>query len=470
MAILEGETLEASDAPDGPLPAALRDPLGCLRRRWPWMVVALLAGLAATAVFVFRKSPRYVASATVVVTSQRIPEEFVRPTVEEDALARVDTLLGEVLSRDALANLVSKHELYLDLQGSLPSEELLARVRADIEVSEEEANVRSRSRSEAARLLRISFVAHRPDVAAAVANEVADLMTAGSIRIRTRQARLTTVFLRRELERAEPELRELDRRIAEFKERYRGELPAEFAANVAKLERLQQERQSLALQIAETETRLASLSSATVSSGEDAPPEVRIVQLRGELAEALGVMTERNPEVLRLRRQIEQLEVEIGRVEGEDAQASGPSLVVSSRRTVDELRSQLAVTEAEIRALDDRVSRTPAREEALGALEERQTVLRENYLEFLRKVQEAELAEDLEEAQQGAHFAVVDRAMPPSKPTGDRGKTLAAGVTLSLALFVGVGILLEIVDPVIVTVAQLELEGLPVLGSAPHIL
>ena len=60
------------------VPDFIKDPVGMLRRRWLWMTAVLVAGLAATGAIVFRIEPSYLATATILVASQRIPEEFVR--------------------------------------------------------------------------------------------------------------------------------------------------------------------------------------------------------------------------------------------------------------------------------------------------------------------------------------------------------------------------------------------------------
>ena len=78
----------------------LGDPLGILRRRWPWMTLALLAGLLATASFGYLWKPRFVATTTMMVSSQQIPEDFVRPTVRDDSLERMDAMVGDVLSQN----------------------------------------------------------------------------------------------------------------------------------------------------------------------------------------------------------------------------------------------------------------------------------------------------------------------------------------------------------------------------------
>ena len=173
-----------------------------------------------------------------------------------------------------------------------------------------------------------------------------------------------------------------------------------------------------------------------------------------------------------LRSSIERLEAEVAAAPKTDAQLDPMihPMPAVTRNKLDRLRKQLASTEESIVELDAHVSRTPARREAIAALEEREGVLRENYLGFLRKVQEAELAQSLEAAQQGARFSIAELAEPSTIPIRSRLNYLMLGVLASLALSAAIGLLLEALDPVLVTKDQIEAAGdLPVLGSAPHL-
>src|SRR5262249_6161347 len=147
-----------------------------------------------------------------------------------------------------------------------------------------------------------------------------------------------------------------------------------------------------------------------------------------------------------------------------------PSLIAAEQHTIEELKRQLAQTEADLADLDRRVAETPARQEELDGMVQREGVLRETYVSFLKKVQEAELSESLESAQHGERFSVIEQAEPPTKPSRSRLKYLAVGLVAALGLGSAVGIALELLDPVLVTPRQLEREsGLPVLGSVPRI-
>ena len=466
MALDEQEELPSQQN----LPDVLRDPWGTLRRRWIPILLVLVAGLAATTVFVILKKPRYLATATVLVTSQQIRDDLVQATLRDDVAQRVSAMVGEILSREQLVRLIEKHDPYPELREARTLDEIATLVRDDTSI-EVKRGLSLGGPRETANLLEVRFEAYDPKTAANFANDLASLLADQSIRLRTQQASLVTRFLRGELERAERELRDQSRLIREFKEKYRGELPRELTANIGKLDRLQQQRQSLAIQIAEANTQLATLTSQPAASLGEESPEARLAALRAELRAMSQTLTARHPDRMALERRIRELEDQI-QTEGSEpgAAPSRSSLITAASQTLEELRAQLAATEQQLVDLDARVGRTPARQEELAALEEREGVLRESYLDFLRKVQEAELAESLESAQQGERVTVLERAIPPMKPTGSRLKYLAAGVVASLALALFTALVLESIDPVLVTADQLEIAaGARLLGTAPHI-
>jgi uncharacterized protein involved in exopolysaccharide biosynthesis len=140
------------------------------------------------------------------------------------------------------------------------------------------------------------------------------------------------------------------------------------------------------------------------------------------------------------------------------------------QREVDALRTQAREVEQKIRELDATVATIPARQEELTELEQREALLRDRFVNAARKVQEAELAENLQHAKQGFQVSQLDVAIPPSEPMRTRWKkaVLAAGAVLGASVMTG--LLLEFIDPVIVSSRQLEAKtGAIPLGVVPRI-
>jgi uncharacterized protein involved in exopolysaccharide biosynthesis len=448
----------------GGLPPFVQDPLGVLRRRWRWMLAALLLGLGATGAYVgLLMQPRYEATATVLVASQRVAESFVRPGVSADPFEKINAMVGEVLSTDNLVRLIEEHDLYPELRRRERMAAVVGRMREDVRVEAEQG---VGSYYDKARTFEIAYGAPDPDLAAAVANGIAASFQTASTRIRTEQARMALEFLNRALDEADRELREQNREITEFHERYRGELPADLDPNLARIERMQQQRQSLGLQIAETETRLAMLAS-TEDKGS---PEARVNELRARVRAEAAVNTEDHPNLRSLRRQLESAEADLAVQRAAGGLQSRNAIGGAAMRTVDELRRQDIELGAEIAELEARVARIPARAEVLTAMEEKAKVLRETYIDFLRKVHDAELSLDLETQQTDERVSVLNPAQPPAHPERSRATLLLLGVVASFGMALGIGVLFEMLDPVLLTSEQVEGAGnLPVLGSVAQI-
>ena len=460
------EEYEVEEAGQQGVADALRDPRGVLRRRWRPMALVFAAGVALDLLWVLLQPPLYRAHATVLVESQKVSEEFVRPTTQEDAVERINALTGEVLSRQKLQEIIEQRNLYPDLAKEHHLTEALVMLRSSLDVSLDRGIMGASGRPERARILAIDFVDENPQTAADVANDIARAFNLAGIRLGTQQARLTTEFMRREVENNEAALREQSKKVTEYQEQHRGALPAEMESNLRRLERLQQQRNSLAMQIAEAETRAASIAA---QAGTPDSPSSRLPDLRAQLAKELSINTESHPNVIQLRRQIALLEQELAK-HPESGGASGRwSVAEAARGEVTQLRQQLADADREIIDLDGVVATAPALAEALSALQERETALREAYQDSQRKLKEAELAENLALAQQGDRVSVLDTAYPPTKPERTRWKTAAVGMVGSLALAFFAGLFLEWQNPVLTSRGSLEAAGVPVLGTVPRI-
>jgi uncharacterized protein involved in exopolysaccharide biosynthesis len=144
------------------------------------------------------------------------------------------------------------------------------------------------------------------------------------------------------------------------------------------------------------------------------------------------------------------------------------ALIDAERRDIQTMRELIVRADAEIAAVNEQIDRTPRVTEELAALQQKEEVLREDYLSALRKVEAAELAETLESAQQGGQVSVLDNASPPNSPVRPRWIVALAGLALSAGLAVGVAVLLELIDPVVVGARYVrKMSDAPVLGSLP---
>ncbi|MCU0668069.1 MAG: hypothetical protein MUF70_01805 [Myxococcota bacterium] len=453
------------EGPQAGLPDWLRDPVAVLRRRWQAMLVALLVGFAVTAVATALRKPVYLAQASVLLATQKVTEDLVKPTTQASPLEGIDAFAAEALSSANLKRVIDEFGLFPEEREARSSEEVAAMMRENISIEAVEANARPQGpmRFEKSKVLSIGYESYSATQAAAVATRLAQIFQAEGLRMRSEQARLATEFMRREVKSAEEALRVQKAAIAEFEEQHRGELPSDLEMSQRRIERLQDQRNSLATALAEAETRFAT----STGPADAASPGARLAAAKAQLASQRAVNTDTHPNVISLKRQIADLEREVRTSGGGGGGGGGYGV---GRRELANYREQIAAADAEMEQLELRMARMPQREVELAGLQQRAKVVEESYFQLLAKLKEAELAESLELSQQGGVVAVLQEATPPLTPEKGRLKIAAAGVFASLGLAFALAMLLELRDPVIATAQGVEaLAGVPVLGVMPKV-
>jgi uncharacterized protein involved in exopolysaccharide biosynthesis len=445
----------------GGLPEFLLDPIGVFHRRWLPMALCFAIGLLATIVAVIVWKPEFLATATILITSQQIPKDFVRPTVEEDSLANISGMLGEVLSAERLSDVIDRLHLFPEKISKVPRMDLVNQIRSRVTTAPSNRPGGGGSQSV---VYEISYNSRDPQEAAAVSNALAALFVEVSVARRNTQAQRTTVFLRNAMERAEKELREQSSQITDFRQAHRGDLPEELEPSLRRLDLLSSQRESLASQITAKEDRVLSISSQGSGATEN---EAMIGDLRHQLAKEIAIHTDEHPNVIALRERLKRLE------ETNQKSPLPPTtthMIEDERREIGRLREQRDRVDGMITELNQRVERIPRVAEELAALQQREVVLRDDYTGAMRKVEAAELAENLESARQGGQVSVLDEAVAPAAPKLSRSLIGLIGFAASIGLAVAVAALLELIDPVVIGVAQIgKLSDRPVLGTVPYV-
>jgi uncharacterized protein involved in exopolysaccharide biosynthesis len=233
-----------------------------LKRRKLLLILPFILVLVVGFVVTMALPPIFRSEARILVESQQIPTELVRPTVTAGAKERIQVIEQRVMTRENLLNIVEKFQLFPGKRQSLSGTELMdmMAVRARMQPLELE----SRRRNDLTIALTVSFEYEVPQIARGVANELVTLILAEDARNRTNRASETTRFLSREVKKLETDLGTIEGQIADLKRK-------------------------------------------TV----DAVPERVILQLatlRAELSEKSGIYANSHPELVRLKRQIAALE------------------------------------------------------------------------------------------------------------------------------------------------------------------
>lgn len=467
------------------------DYMEILRRRIWYIIIPFLVIIIGTVLYAMFAPRLYKASTLVLVTPQKVPEEFVHPTVTSRIEERLQSIAQEVLSRTRLEQVISEFGLYKDESKNLTREEVVELMQKDIKVA-------LPTKSEEKGYFTISYIGKDPNMVTTVANRLASLFIEENLKLREQQAVGTTEFLANELTAKKARLEELEDAVTKYKRQHMGELPEQRDANLKILEQLQSQYQRVGeslraaqdrklylqkqlsdLEMPITSSRADSSSKAPGGSTSLSGPgaagsyESQKDALRKQLDDLRSRYTESHPDVVAAKKRLADLETKKDTYD------------IKKDPTYKELKNQLSMTDIEIKRFQNaeadtasqinryrgRVENMPSREQEMASLFREYNNTKESYDVLLKKSQDAQQAENLERRQKGEQFRVIDPARVPEKPfSPDIPKVLLIGFVISIGCSFGSAIIREQMDRSFHDAGDVEVTlGLRVLATIPTI-
>lgn len=468
-----------------------RDYLEVLGRRKWLIAVSFVSVLFGASVYLVTTPPLYKSTTTILVISQR---DIVRSNFPGDVGDRLSTIQQQITSRTRLLQVREELGLFPDGEKKQPQEVVLEKIRKriKIDVLQEKDGPGGRG-SGSKQGFSLSYMDNDPKVAMLAASRLASLFIEKSQKTREQQAAGTSDFLESQLKEAKEKLEAQEEKVKRYKMQYMGELPQELQANLATQVTLQDQYRVIAEDIRTAEQRKFQLQSqlSLIEKGaqtvlhKDGREEVdtssdsaqalitELTNRRNQLAELSAKYTERHPDVIRLRQEIEQLEKKISmtymppRTSNQNEKNGSSSYLPLGGREREEslrMRAQIASTEAEINALkrererikgktadiQTRLSRIPGHEQELIALTRDYDNLKNSYNDLLKKKMEANITENVESRQGEEQFQILDPANLPEKPfKPEKRKILLLALLLASGLGFGGAIVFEGMDQTI---------------------
>jgi len=459
-------------------------------RRHTWWLMLLFVSICISTVLYTRTLPDiFRASSSVLVEAPKVPESYVQSTVSTRMQERLRTITQQIKSRTRLEQVARELGLIDNSLEGKALDDYMAKMNEHIEVTVQGAGND---------IFIVSYEGPDPRTVMVVVNRLVSLFIDDNVKMREQYAEGTTEFLQSELQRVRDLLQIQEKTVAEYKQRALGELPSQQDANQRTLDRLQMQAQSIAAtlesvrtrksfilrQIAQKDSEAAlSPTGATHSSGEPSGPEQQLGQRRLALATLQRIYTDTYPDVIRLKQEIAELEAHAAQDAGPQTTESvapegitARSISRQQQREIEQidleegkLRQQQANVQEQIAAYEKKVANAARREQELLVLSRDYESTRKNYDSLLARLQQAQIAENLEKRQKSEQFRVLDEARMPTKPwKPQRSKILLAGLGLGLAVGGGAVFLLAYLDQAFHDPEDLErFTALPVLATIP---
>jgi uncharacterized protein involved in exopolysaccharide biosynthesis len=320
-----------------------------LRRRPLVMVIVAILLLSVLAALFW--PPRYSASGTILIEQQELPNELVRSTVSSYASQRVQVISQRVMTTENLMSIIQRYGLYADLRKRSPREEVVKQMRRDTALQMISADVidpRDGRPTKATIAFSITYSSPSAELASKVANELISLYLQQNIETRQQSSRDAAVFMTSESARLDKDIKGLQAKIADFKEKHADALPELTLLNEQRMTRLEEEMRdndaqlrSLDQQVTYLDAQLAQINpTAQVysSTGERVQsPADRLKFARTEYARAKAIYSPDHPDVQRLKREVEGLEA-AATVDADVARGEAND----DRRQLEDAQTQLA--------------------------------------------------------------------------------------------------------------------------------
>ena len=526
--------------------ADLNTYLKVLKRRKKQFILPALAVLLLGLIINFVLPSTYRSEATILVEAQEIPEEMVQSTVTGYVEERIQAITQIVLSRTNLLRIIERFDLYAKDRRSSTTEEIVSKMREDITmepVQAEVANPQSGRTGMATIAFTLSYEGKEPRKVAQVANTLVSLLLEESARKREEKAQTTVTFLEDQLKELDREITSIEDDIAKFKDKHQLSMPELMELNLQMIHRLEDRIDQKQEEIKKLEDRriylegqLATIEpvkhSLTMSGERTLTPEEELRQLRSQYLSLKSSKSEKHPDVIQMRKQLNALEKEVStqnqlRDLHKDLDARESELaklskrysdkhpdVIKTRKRVAELeetieqlaarqevlkedmvepdnpsyinlKTQIKSTEMEMRAARQELANMRAKHEQLLSRIEETPKVEQAYTELLRNYENAKAkyqetksrllsareSREMERSRMAQKLTLIDPPAEPEEPyKPNRVALLLIGAVMSMGFGVGSGSLAEFLDTSVHSAQGLAaVTSRPLLAAIPAI-
>lgn len=294
------------------------------RRKW-MLGIPLALGLLLSISTALLWPPQYRSTATILIEAPEVPRDLVRSTITSYADQRIQVISQRIMTTSNLIAVIEKFGLYKEQRKHDPIGLVAQKMHEDIILSLISADVidpRSGRPGQATIAFTLAFDHRSANNAQKVLNELVTLFLAENLRTRRQSAADTTSFLRSEAEKYKLFVDQLETSLAQFKQKYTGNLPEQVQVKIQLKDRNERELletrgrlQTLIERRVYLVAELAQLLPYLEPSRESArlnDPRERLKALRTQYVTLNSKYGPSHPDVRKLEREIEALEKEVG--------------------------------------------------------------------------------------------------------------------------------------------------------------
>jgi polysaccharide chain length determinant protein (PEP-CTERM system associated) len=470
-----------------------------------WLIILPTIAIAIAVSYVVYHLPSiYESSSLIVIRPPNISPNLIPLTTNADMTLRLNSIDQQVKSRSSLEPIITKYDLYNGSVTKEPMENLLERMMKDMRVeivyiSDETPNA-----------FKISYRGKDPKITQKVTAEIASKYIDAQTKDNSLIADSTKAFFEKKLAEVKKELDAIDRRRLEFMQQNLAILPSGSDSMISELTSLREQQNTLTIEIGRMNNQrrelvkqlseIKTISQIDVAGGKrELDPKKtafyielrqRKVQVESELNNMRRTLTDKNPDVIQKKGELETIKQEMAKVEEEEKEElqqrakeleTRPDLRISSYESainnldneIESHTNRLSQLESQIAEVQSRVNSVPGVSVALEGLDREYNLKKNQHDELLTQQRAAEMMVSVNRDQQGEKMQVIDPANFPQSPVSPKRPILMA-MGLGAGLAVGLFLTLLVEIPKLLTMQSVEdvefYTGLPVILAMPELL
>jgi uncharacterized protein involved in exopolysaccharide biosynthesis len=186
----------------------------------PFLIVFAIGSLILTA-----WPSQYLSQGTILVQSQEIPSDLVRPTVAALANDRIEVIKQRIMTREKLVAIANKFGISESWQAKMAGTEFVDFIRDRTVIEPYDVNAKDPTKPQPTQYgakkdaiaFSVGFSYENPQIALRVANELLTMILSEDVRLRTEFATETSRFIAEEVTRLDNQLALNDQQIAALK-------------------------------------------------------------------------------------------------------------------------------------------------------------------------------------------------------------------------------------------------------------
>lgn len=424
----------------------MEDYAAILKRRIWLIVLCALLCLGIGVVLSHVIPPQYQSQTLILIEQQKVPEDYVKPVVDQDLSARLASMKEQILSRSRIEPIIKRFNLFS--KGTLSMDDRVALAQKAIVVKPIPSGQSSGMPG-----FFVTFKAGDPRLAQQVCGEITSLFVSENLSAREESAEGTTEFLKQQLSDSKKSLDDQDARLATFQQKYFGRLPEQEQSNTNTLQALTTQLDAVTQSLSRQQQNVTFLQAMVSQQAHDlqnAEPvaastlvderKAQLKALQQQRQSLQALYTPDYPDVVEVTRKINELEAQIANSASEPAPVT-PKINRPDTPQLQQLKAQLRAAlqamedskaqqvriEQQVRTYESRIESSPQVEaEYKQITRDHQTAL-DFYNSLLKKLNDSSMATALEQRQQGEQFRVMDAPNLPDSPVFPNRLMFAVG-------------------------------------------